>query len=113
MDMIRCSHIIDIVEEDSLMENAANMGDYWSRLMAQHTDDHNVNNIRNLGLIMAFDCLNTEKRNELLRIMRENHKLLALGCGSRTLRFRPALDVSKDDILECVNRTIRSIKDLN
>ena len=70
-----------------------------------------INNIRNLGLIMSFDCESTEKRNQLLDILKKN-KLLALGAGEKTIRMRPNLAVSNQEIKLCINKTIQSLEEI-
>lgn len=117
VDMIRCSHIIDIVHKDNLQQNAKQMGDRWKNIMNQVdweliAPKNAVTNIRGRGLIMSFDYENGPTRDRLLDVMRKKHNMLALGCGEKTVRFRPTLSVSSDEIDDCVERTIKSVAEL-
>ena len=108
--MIRSSKIIDIIKEDNLELNATERGNQWSDEMKM-IQSNKINNIRNLGLIMSFDCESTEKRNQLLDILKKN-KLLALGAGENTIRMRPNLAVSKTDISKCVQKIIKGLEEI-
>ena len=110
IDMIRSSKIIDIIKEDNLELNATERGNQWSDEMKM-IQSNKINNIRNLGLIMSFDCESTEKRNQLLDILKKN-KLLALGAGENTIRMRPNLAVSKTDISKCVQKIIKGLEEI-
>ena len=110
IDMIRSSKIIDIIKEDNLELNATERGNQWSDEMKM-IQSNKIKNIRNLGLIMSFDCESTEKRNQLLDILKKN-KLLALGAGENTIRMRPNLAVSKTDISKCVQKIIKGLEEI-
>jgi len=110
IDMIRSSKIIDIIKEENLELNATERGNQWSDEM-KTIQSNKINNIRNLGLIMSFDCESTEKRNQLLDILKKN-KLLALGAGEKTIRMRPNLAVSNQEIKLCINKTIQSLEEI-
>jgi len=103
IDMIRSSKIIDIIKEEDLELNAMERGEQWNNSMKQIESDE-INNIRNLGLLMSFDMKNTEKRDEFLSILKKE-KLLALGAGDNTIRMRPNLAVSSEEIEECIQKT--------
>ena len=105
--MIRATKIIDIIKEDNLEQNATDRGQQWNNAMTLIKSDE-ISNIRNIGLIMSFDCQDTETRNSLLDIMKKN-KLLALGAGDKTIRMRPNLAVSSEEIQLCVDKTIKSL----
>ncbi|MEJ2398042.1 MAG: aminotransferase class III-fold pyridoxal phosphate-dependent enzyme, partial [Gammaproteobacteria bacterium] len=58
-----------------------------------------VSNVRGLGLMCSFDMPNAEIRNKF-REECYKQKLLILGCGERSIRFRPPLNVQKEDLAE-------------
>ena len=107
IDMIRATKIIDIIKEDNLQQNATDRGQQWYESMKK-INSNKISHIRNLGLIMSFDCKDIETRNKLLKIM-ETNKLLALGAGDKTIRMRPNLAVSSEEIQLCVDKTIKSL----
>jgi L-lysine 6-transaminase len=54
-------------------------------------------NPRGLGLFAAFDVVTPEKRTEI-RNAAFDLGLIVLPCGERTIRFRPPLNVTKEEI---------------
>jgi len=98
VDMVRSSKIMEIIEEDRLCENAAVMGDYLQdelQKIAQSNDI--IGNVRGLGLMTAFDFADKAHRDHFIS---EGMKrdIMFLGCGSQTIRFRPALIMEKQHI---------------
>ena len=98
VDMVRSSKIMEIIEEDQLCENAAVMGDYLQdelQKIAQSNDI--IGNVRGLGLMTAFDFADKAHRDHFIS---EGMKrdIMFLGCGSQTIRFRPALIMEKQHI---------------
>ncbi len=93
VDMVRFDRILEIIEEESLVENAKIVGAYLkSGLHALEEEFSIVSKVRGLGLMCAFDLIDPETRNRV----RENcyeEGLVVLGCGHNSIRFRPALNV--------------------
>ena len=56
-----------------------------------------VSNIRGKGLFCAFDLPSGEIRDKLISKVEEEGALI-LGCGHRSIRFRPHLNISKEEI---------------
>jgi L-lysine 6-transaminase len=46
----------------------------------------------------AFSLPSKEIRDAVLTSLREDERVLLLGCGTRSIRFRPALTVSEADL---------------
>jgi L-lysine 6-transaminase len=110
IDMIRSSKIIDIIKEDNLEINAIERGNQWLNNMKM-IESNEINNIRNIGLLMSFDMKTTEIRNKFLDISKKN-KLLCLGAGDKTIRMRPNLAVSSEEIEECIKKTEISLQEI-
>ena len=68
-----------------------------------------VSNSRGLGLWAAFDLPSTSERDELWVNLLKN-KLLILTSGDRSIRFRPHLNVTSDDIDLCITIIRDTIK---
>lgn len=101
VDMVRSKFILDVIHNDNLVENSRIVGEHLkSELMKIQNDFPDlVSNARGLGLMCSFDLPSTELRNKF----RENaykEKLIILGCGEKSIRFRPPLTISKDEIDE-------------
>ncbi|RZK76190.1 MAG: aminotransferase class III-fold pyridoxal phosphate-dependent enzyme, partial [Pedobacter sp.] len=58
-----------------------------------------ISNVRGKGLMCAFDFPSTEMRNDFIKKGLEKN-VMFLGCGSHTIRFRPALCMESKHIDE-------------
>jgi len=100
VDMVRSSKIMEIIEEDNLCENAAVVGEYLQNELSKIAEKNSIiSNVRGKGLLTAFDFQNKTQRDNFVK---EGMKrdVMFLGCGSQTIRFRPALIMDKDHIDE-------------
>ncbi len=112
VDMVRSHKYLEIIKEEKLLKNAEVQG---KRLLAGLVELSNkysdkILNIRGKGLMCAFDCISTEKRDELKNKLYANN-LILIGCGEKTIRFRPPLIISSeeiDKILDIINKTLKS-----
>ncbi|MEX0928178.1 MAG: L-lysine 6-transaminase [Balneolales bacterium] len=110
VDMVRFQRILEIIEEDKLVENAAGTGRYLLEKIEALTGrfDH-LHNARGKGLMCAFDFTNPDDRAGFLDKAYENN-LLMLPCGSHSIRFRPPLSISRDHIDEGMEIIDKSLK---
>ncbi|MNJ03984.1 L-lysine-epsilon aminotransferase [compost metagenome] len=60
-------------------------------------DKPQLSNLRGEGLFVALDFDSENSRNAFIKRAYAN-KLIMLGCGEKSIRFRPHLNVSKQDI---------------
>jgi len=110
VDMIRSNAILNVMKEENLVENAANVGSY---LMSgiESIKSPKISNIRGKGLLMAFDLENTDLRDRMYNRLYENG-LFSIKCGDKSIRFRPALNLSKADAdrgLEILSKSVKEI----
>lgn len=100
-DMVRSKHIMRIIEEDKLVENASTVGKYLLDNLVQIQSEFPsvVSNVRGLGLMCSFDLPDATLRREF-RELCYNEKLIILGCGEKTIRFRPSLNMDSNTIDE-------------
>ncbi|QKJ29132.1 L-lysine 6-transaminase [Mucilaginibacter mali] len=99
-DMVRSSKIMEIIEEDKLCDNAANMGAYLQQQLTKLSEKYEViSNVRGRGLLTAFDFPDKEKRDLFIQKGME-HNVMFLGCADKTIRFRPALIMEQKHIDE-------------
>jgi L-lysine 6-transaminase len=98
VDMVRSSKILEIIEEDSLCDNAAQMGEYLQNELIGISQKYPViSNVRGQGLMTAFDFPDKGTRDRFIKLgLAQN--VMFLGCGDRTIRFRPALIIGKKHI---------------
>jgi L-lysine 6-transaminase len=111
VDMVRSRRILEIIETEGLFEAAAERGrQLVEGLHAVAADlPDALTQVRGRGLMVAVDLPSRELRDAVLRDLRESEHVLALGCGARALRFRPALSVSEDEIDEALAALRRSV----
>jgi L-lysine 6-transaminase len=62
-----------------------------------------------LGALCAVDLPSTEVRNRVLKRCHEE-QLIILACGTRSLRFRPFLNIDSDSVAECLLRFERAVR---
>lgn len=100
VDMVRATQILQIIQEDNLCENAALVGQYLKDSLELLAAKHDImSNVRGKGLLVAFDFPNKEMRDAFISKGME-HNVMFLGCGNKTIRFRPALCIEKKHIDE-------------
>ncbi|MDX2062660.1 MAG: L-lysine 6-transaminase [Bacteroidia bacterium] len=99
VDMVRADKILQIIEEDGLVAHADRTGDYLLTQLHDVARSHPklMANVRGRGLLCAFDLPTPAQRNALIAKGME-HNVLFLGCGQRTIRFRPGLVIQPADI---------------
>jgi len=112
VDMVRSSKIMEIIAEDNLCDNAAKMGDYLQDQLAAIAEKHSsITNIRGKGLLTAFDFPNKDMRDKFVDIGLE-HNVMFLGCGEKSIRFRPALIIEQkhiDEGLEILQKIVPNL----
>jgi L-lysine 6-transaminase len=99
VDMLRCQHILEIIEADNLVAEAERQGRYLlsalGALQVRFSDQ--VSNVRGQGLLCAFDLPDADIRQRFVTACVEK-KLLVVGCGPQSVRLRPHLIVSPAEI---------------
>ncbi|MDZ7719747.1 MAG: L-lysine 6-transaminase [Balneolaceae bacterium] len=110
VDMVRFERILKVIEEDNLVENALTTGNYLHQQLNDLAKEYEVlNNPRGKGLFCAIDLPDTEARDSLKKECLNNH-LMILGCGTKTIRFRPPLTIQKEQIDECMHILKKSLE---
>ena len=111
-DMVKAKQIIKIVDEENLLEHSAKMGEYILNKLKEMSLEFDVmSNVRGRGMVIAFDMPTPEDRDRLVKEA-FNNKLLIFGSGYRTIRFRPALDLTKEEVDEGLKALENSLKTL-
>ena len=100
-DMVRAQRFLEIIEEESLVQNAAEVGAYLLGKLqeAAETFSHKVSNPRGAGLMCAFDLSSTEQRDAVFKEF-FIAGVLVLKAGTHTIRLRPSLTFSKAEVDE-------------
>ena len=110
VDMVRCTRILEIIEEENLLVNAASGGEKMLEGLEGIAAESReiINNVRGKGLMIAFDLPDQEKRNSMLDSMFDNG-LLAMKSGDHSIRFRGMLDTPKEAIDQALEIVAQSI----
>ena len=113
VDMVRFTIYTEILQQEDLVNKAMKNGQYLLsklRIMENNFGDR-VSNSRGRGLFCAFDLDSPTSRDKLISNM-EKEGALILGCGHKSIRFRPHLNISKAEIDIACDMLINSLKNL-
>jgi len=99
-DMVRCRRILEIVEREGLISAAGRKGERLVVALMQIAAERpaSVTNVRGRGLMAAVDLPDRATRDRVLTALRDDEHVLVLGSGDRSVRFRPALSVTDDEL---------------
>ena len=113
IDMVRFSMYLEVIEQEKLVEKAAVSGEYLLQEINTLQSDFPevIFNSRGKGLFCAFDLDSGEKRDKLRGLIQEEGAIM-LGCGPKTIRFRPPVNISTDEIdigIESIRRALKRL----
>lgn len=99
VDMVRFTIYLEIIEKENLVQNANDMGNHLSKCLNDLQANHPniVSNVRNKGLFGAFDLNDGEQRDSLVGAIL-NEGAMMLGCGTKSIRFRPHLNITEQEM---------------
>jgi L-lysine 6-transaminase len=109
-DMVRCAKYLEIIADENLIDNARAVGEHLiARLRELAEELPAVSNVRGRGLFVAFDLPDKEVRDRTLAACLDNG-LIALASGASAIRFRPALNLSREEADEGVRKLRRAVQ---
>ncbi len=113
VDMVRCQRYLEIIDEENLIKNAEIQGKRLINGLEEIAQDNSekISNVRGKGLMCAFDLPTSQERDTLKKTLYDN-KLLVLSCGESSIRFRPPLVISAEEIDEVLHTIETSMKTL-
>jgi L-lysine 6-transaminase len=98
-DMVRARRILEIIEAEGLIERAAALGAQLLQGLRNLAEKYPaVSDVRGRGLMCAFTMPTPQLRDELLKRLREDERVVMLGCGDTSVRLRPALTVQVEEL---------------
>ena len=99
VDMVRFTIYLEIIEKENLVQNANDMGNHLTKCLNDLQANHPniVSNVRNKGLFGAFDLNDGEQRDSLVGAIL-NEGAMMLGCGTKSIRFRPHLNITEQEM---------------
>jgi len=101
VDMVRSTHILEVMRDEKLVENSRERGIYLAKRLQeiQTQFPELVSNARGLGLMCSFDLSGKSQQMSFRTKCFENN-LIILGCGERSIRFRPPLNITDQELDE-------------
>ena len=113
VDMVRCQIVLETMESENLVDNAAQVGETLLGGLETLARDfpHAIDNVRGRGLFCAFDCPDNGTRDALLQTALD-HRVLLLACGASSVRLRPALTLRSSEAVEGVARIRKCVESL-
>jgi len=111
VDMVRGMRYLEVMKEENLIENAAVVGDYFIERLKEIADksDGLISNVRGRGLFIAFDLPDTSSRDKFRSLLWDMH-FATLACSSCSVRFRPALIFSKENVDYVADAIAKAVK---
>ncbi len=111
VDMVRSRRYLEIIEEERLIENAATVGAHLLRGLGklQAARPETLSNARGRGLMCAIDLPDGAVRDQVTDVVYELGMML-LACGTRSVRFRPPLDITVAEIDEALGLFERAVE---
>lgn len=99
IDMLRFQLVLEIIEKDNLVENSKIVGDFLldGLLKLEQKYPEQIFASRGKGLMCAFDLKDHDTRN-WIREKLYDEGIIVLTCGDQSIRFRPHLNVTKEEI---------------
>ena len=71
-----------------------------------------ISNTRGRGLMCAFDMATPDKRKRL-RTLGYEQGVVLLGCGPSSIRFRPSLNITREEVEEGLSKIDTCLARLN
>lgn len=99
IDILRFQLILEVIEKENLVENARIVGEYLLEGLQKLAQKYPnwLSNPRGRGLMCAIDLPTGEQRDHM-REMLYDEGMIILSCGTSAIRFRPHLNVTKEEI---------------
>ena len=104
VDMVRCTRYLEIMVEEDTLENVRGRSktllDALYNLEKKYPGK--ISNVRGRGLMCAFDLEDGETRNSMIAEIMKNGAII-LPCGDKSIRFRPPLNITDDELLKGIS----------
>ncbi len=99
VDMVRSRRILEVIEADGLFAHATEMGAHLKAALVDLAAElpDTVGDVRGRGLMCAFSLPDAARRDAVLAALWDRGVIM-LGSGSQSIRFRPALTVTRAEI---------------
>ncbi|UDM39186.1 aspartate aminotransferase family protein [Acinetobacter haemolyticus] len=100
--------VIDTIQKEHLVENAAKMGSYIVEQLTQQLADQNVS-VRGFGLMIGIEL--PKACGELVNVARDEYHLIINVTAGSVIRLLPPLNISQQQADQLIERLVKMIKD--
>ncbi|MCH8908964.1 MAG: L-lysine 6-transaminase [Candidatus Heimdallarchaeota archaeon] len=99
VDFVRSTKYLEIIENHQLVEKTRQNGEYMLNYLRGVADESRglISNVRGKGLFIAFDLPSSETRDKIKTEMYKEN-VIVLNTGKQSIRFRPPLTITTDEI---------------
>ncbi|MBL8026974.1 MAG: aminotransferase class III-fold pyridoxal phosphate-dependent enzyme, partial [Fibrobacteres bacterium] len=98
-DMVRFTQELKIITREKLMEQVKEKSELLvNGLKEIQVKTGKIRNVRGAGLYQGFSIVSSVERNTLVDRALSEEQMLLLEAGADSIRFRPAIDVTVDEI---------------
>jgi len=111
VDFVRSTKYLEIIEKENLVSKTKSNGEYMLNYLRSIADESRglVSNMRGKGLFIAFDLPDVSTRDELRKVMYKEN-VIVLKSGVKSIRFRPPLTITIDEIDWGMEKLMDAIK---
>ena len=99
--------VIDLIQKENLVENAAKMGAYIVDQLRQQLVEQNVT-VRGFGLMIGIEL--PKACGELVNIARDEYHLIINVTAGSVIRLLPTLNITQEQADQLVSRLVKMIK---
>ncbi len=115
-DMVRVVREFEIIEQEDLISKAAIKGELLAKGLRELVSKYfpMVRNVRGLGLYQGISLDSTSRKARLIDVALTEYQTILLGAGSRSIRTRPNLSVTEDEIahfITILDQAIATVQD--
>jgi len=100
--------VIDTLQKENLVENAAKMGSYIVEQLTQQLADQNVS-VRGFGLMIGIEL--PKACGELVNVARDEYHLIVNVTAGSVIRLLPPLNINQEQADQLIERLVKMIKD--
>ena len=112
VDMVRCTQFIKIIDRDNIAQQVATVGEHVVAGLRDMARENGLfASVRGKGSLIAFTMPSADQRGAMLQSLIKE-KVIALPCGTRSVRFRLPLVMTLEDANELLNRTNDAVKSM-
>merc|ERR1712228_640847 len=104
--------VTESIKKKKLLQNVNETGQYLMDKLLDLVKEGKISNVRGKGTFISFDVGDTDKRTQLIALMKSNGVHVG-PCGVKSIRLRPALIFETKHAEIFIDRLTKSLASLN